>query len=121
MAGKYDLVMMDYDASAKEEVGLSVPPVKEEESVTESKLTGAVQELIKLISSLATMEQAVVEMEYDTRKAPLGKVTTEQIRSGYRALQAVSDAINAGQTGGESLLQACNEFYTRYIVLSQNK
>ena len=118
VAGKYDLVMMDYDATAKEEVGLSLAPVKEEESVAvpESKLTGAVQELIKLISSLATMEQAVVEMEYDTRKAPLGKVTTEQIRSGYRALQAVSDAINAGQTGGESLLLACNEFYTRYTT-----
>ncbi len=25
------------------------------------------------------MEQSVVEMEYDTKKAPLGKITTEQV------------------------------------------
>ena len=26
----------------------------------------------------------MIEMEYDTKKAPLGKITTDQIRAGYK-------------------------------------
>jgi poly [ADP-ribose] polymerase len=44
-----------------------------------SQLELAVQELISLICDIKTMEQSVVEMEYDTKKAPLGKITTEQV------------------------------------------
>ena len=45
-----------------------------------SSLETQVQDLIKLICDISTMEQSVVEMEYDTKKAPLGKITTEQVR-----------------------------------------
>ena len=38
-----------------------------------------VKDLIKLICDIKTMEQSVIEMEYDTKKAPLGKITTEQV------------------------------------------
>ncbi len=44
-----------------------------------TQLELAVQELISLICDIKTMEQSVVEMEYDTKKAPLGKITTEQV------------------------------------------
>ena len=44
-----------------------------------STLETQVQDLIKLICDISTMEQSVVEMEYDTKKAPLGKITTEQV------------------------------------------
>ena len=46
-----------------------------------STLETQVQDLIKLICDISTMEQSVVEMEYDTKKAPLGKITTEQVYS----------------------------------------
>jgi hypothetical protein len=42
-------------------------------------LEKAVQDLIALICDIRQMEQTVVEMEYDTKKAPLGKITTEQV------------------------------------------
>lgn len=81
------------------------------------------------------------EMNYDARRAPLGKLTPGQIKAGYEALKVVSDCIEelekcsascatsgkgkrgaakraASKGGGESelrdrLLQACNTFYTR--------
>ena len=58
------------------------------------------------------MEEVVIEMEYDTKKAPLGKITVEQIRAGYQALKRISECVEQGETRQE-LLQACNDFYTR--------
>merc|ERR1740131_420319 len=58
------------------------------------------------------MEQAVTEMQYDTRKAPLGKVTTEQISAGYAALKRISEFVKEGKLRDSGLVQACNDFYT---------
>ncbi|GCC42119.1 hypothetical protein chiPu_0026173 [Chiloscyllium punctatum] len=41
----------------------------------ESKLDHRVQELIELICNIKAMEEMVVQMKYDTKKAPLGKKT----------------------------------------------
>jgi len=114
-AGKYDLVKMDYSAgSSKDDVDAIAPVVKNEKiPKEESKLSKPLQELISLICDINTMEQAVMEMEYDTKKAPLGKVTTEQISAGYQSLKAISDCINKGKTSGNEIVQACNDFYTR--------
>lgn len=50
---------------------------KQEESLEtlkpESQLDLRVQELIKLICDMKTMEEVMVEMKYDTKKAPLGR------------------------------------------------
>lgn len=50
---------------------------KQEESLEtlkpESQLDLRVQELIKLICDVKTMEEVMVEMKYDTKKAPLGR------------------------------------------------
>lgn len=39
----------------------------------ESQLDLRVQELIRLICDVKTMEEVMVEMKYDTKKAPLGR------------------------------------------------
>jgi len=113
--GKYDMVKMDYSASSSnvDEVDSIVPIKKESGPAPESSLAKSVQDLVSLICNIQTMEQAVMEMEYDTKKAPLGKVTTEQISAGYRSLKSISDCINRGKTTGAEIIQACNDFYTR--------
>jgi hypothetical protein len=60
------------------DLGHSIP-IKESFLPLMFQLELAVQELISLICDIKTMEQSVVEMEYDTKKAPLGKITTEQV------------------------------------------
>jgi len=115
--GKYDLLSMDYEAKDEPDVGeeeedesLEVNP--KSKALPDSKLDKRVQALIELICNVQAMEDAVVEMKYDTKKAPLGKLTVDQIRSGYAALKKIEDCINRNHFG-DKLVHACDEFYTR--------
>uniref|UniRef100_A0A8C7ES47 Poly [ADP-ribose] polymerase n=1 Tax=Neovison vison TaxID=452646 RepID=A0A8C7ES47_NEOVI len=109
--GKYDMLEMDYTTntqSEEESKGDSLKsPLK-----PESQLDLRVQELIELICNVQAMEETMVEMKYDTKKAPLGKLTVAQIKAGYQSLKKIEDCIRAGQHG-RALMEACNEFYTR--------
>ncbi|OCT98096.1 poly(ADP-ribose) polymerase 2 S homeolog isoform X1 [Xenopus laevis] len=111
-AGKYDMLQMDYNATEEEKE----TTVKEESMADvpkpESQLDDSIQELIELICNLKAMEETVLEMKFDTKKAPLGKLTVEQIRAGYCSLQQIENCIKK-QKFGRDLLEACNEFYTR--------
>ncbi|XP_051832935.1 poly [ADP-ribose] polymerase 2 isoform X2 [Antechinus flavipes] len=111
--GKYDMLQMDYTAStqgeeeSKEGTLDPISPPK-----VESQLELPVQELIELICNIQTMEEMMVEMKYDIKKAPLGKLTVAQIKAGYQSLKKIEDCIRSGHSG-RTLLEACNEFYTR--------
>lgn len=71
--------------------------------------------LVELICNITIMKAAVVEMKYDADKAPLGKLTKEQIKAGYLSLLDISNIVNqgSGKSQNQALLQACNNFYTR--------
>ncbi|XP_065270081.1 poly [ADP-ribose] polymerase 2-like [Emys orbicularis] len=105
--GKYDLLHMDSQPPAAEPSCAGGPQPK-----PASRLDPRVQALLGLICDLQAMEEMVLEMKYDTKKAPLGKLTVEQIRAGFQSLQKVEAVLRAGDTGW-ALLEACNEFYTR--------
>ncbi|KAM9789662.1 poly [ADP-ribose] polymerase 2 [Neosynchiropus ocellatus] len=107
VAGKYDMVQMDYSAPEKEESQVDGPVTKRESTLHEK-----VRSLLELICDLKAMEECVLEMKFDTRKAPLGKLTTEQIRAGYTALQRIESCLKKKGSNKE-LLEACNQFYTR--------
>ncbi|TKS79449.1 Poly [ADP-ribose] polymerase 2 [Collichthys lucidus] len=77
-----------------------------------SKLDVKIQSLLELICDLKAMEECVLEMKFDTRKAPLGKLTSEQIRAGYTALKKIEECLKKKGSNRE-LLEACNQFYTR--------
>ncbi|XP_059499871.1 poly [ADP-ribose] polymerase 2 [Stegostoma tigrinum] len=108
VAGKYDLLSRDYSGDAPPDESAKV----EKTPKVESKLDHRVQELIELICNIQAMEEMVVQMKYDTKKAPLGKLTTAQIKAGYVSLQKIEDCINRN-VSGKALVEACNEFYTR--------
>ncbi|XP_029970689.1 poly [ADP-ribose] polymerase 2 [Salarias fasciatus] len=107
--GKYDMVFMDYSANDKEENKTTVDTAPKKKT---SKLDEKVQQLLELICNIRTMEECVLEMKFDVRKAPLGKLTTEQIRAGYQALKMIEDCLKR-KGSGQQLLEACNQFYTR--------
>jgi len=106
-AGAYDLIAVDHCQQEASSV------VKEEGPLPDSTLPKPVQELVKLVCSLQTMEKAVIEMQFDTRRAPLGKLTKGQITAGFSALQAIADCVERGLVDGDELTEACNNFYTR--------
>ncbi|KAH9515507.1 Poly [ADP-ribose] polymerase 2 [Bulinus truncatus] len=114
IGGKYDLLKMDYSADDKDQV--DAPNLKEEnvekKKMPDSKLDKKLQDLIQLICDVKSMEDAVVEMKYDAKKAPLGKLTKEQIKAGYLALQEIEKLIEK-KVAGRVLAEACSDFYTR--------
>ena len=73
--GKYDLLIMDYNADEEEKDSVDAP-VKEEKPVLESKLDKRIQNLIELICNVQAMEEMLKEMKYDTKKAPLGQCSS---------------------------------------------
>ncbi|XP_043351646.1 poly [ADP-ribose] polymerase 2 isoform X4 [Dermochelys coriacea] len=105
--GKYDLLHMDSQPPASELSCVGAPRPQ-----PASQLDPRVQALLELVCDLQAMEEMVLEMKYDTKKAPLGKLTVEQIHAGFQSLQKVEAVLRAGDTG-RALLEACNEFYTR--------
>ncbi|XP_036592249.1 poly [ADP-ribose] polymerase 2 isoform X2 [Trichosurus vulpecula] len=113
VSGKYDMLQMDYTSNSqgeeesKEGTFAPISPPK-----VESQLELPVQELIELICNIQTMEEMMVEMKYDIKKAPLGKLTVAQIKAGYQSLKKIEDCIRSGHSG-RTLVEACNEFYTR--------
>lgn len=70
--GKYDMLQMDYAASTQDENKTK----QEETSKPESQLDLRVQELLTLICNVQTMEEMMIEMKYDTKRAPLGRTQT---------------------------------------------
>ncbi|KAF7657909.1 hypothetical protein LDENG_00020680 [Lucifuga dentata] len=109
VAGKYDMVFMDYSTNEKEENETKVDAAPKRRI---SKLDKKVQSLLELICDLKAMEECVLEMKFDTRKAPLGKLTSEQILAGYAALNRIEACLKKKGSNRE-LLEACNQFYTR--------
>ncbi|XP_061111087.1 poly [ADP-ribose] polymerase 2 [Conger conger] len=109
--GKYDIVFMDYgnnqEAEPKPETEVDGPAKKQA-----SKLDSKLQSLLELICDIKAMEECVLEMKFDTKKAPLGKLTVEQIKAGYTSLKRIEECMKKKGSGKE-LVEACNQFYTR--------
>ncbi|XP_076829790.1 poly [ADP-ribose] polymerase 2 [Brachyhypopomus gauderio] len=105
--GKYDMVFMDYSADDKEEAVQSTPA-----QWKPSQLDGKVHSLLEFICDIKAMEECVLEMKFDIKKAPLGKLTAEQIRAGYASLKRIEECVKRKGSNKE-LLDACNQFYTR--------
>lgn len=85
--GKYDLLIMDYNADEEEKDSVDAP-VKEEKPVLESKLDKRIQNLIELICNVQAMEEMLKEMKYDTKKAPLGQCSSNLLFIPVRSLTA---------------------------------
>jgi len=121
--GKYKLVEMDADEDEEEEVKkeddcdgpTSKKTVKvEKEEVVESKLESALQELIKMICDIKAMELEASELEFDTKRNPLGKVSAAQIKAGYESLATIAKLLEEGaQPNSSALKELSGEFYTR--------
>ncbi|KAJ8336518.1 hypothetical protein SKAU_G00377380 [Synaphobranchus kaupii] len=112
VAGKYDVVFMDYgsnDQEAETQPGTQVDAPRQKKA---SKLDSKVQSLLELICDIKAMEECVLEMKFDIKKAPLGKLTVEQIKAGYASLKRIEECMKRKGSRKE-LLEACNQFYTR--------
>lgn len=108
--GKYDMLDMDYGEGEENTAKDAAKSVKKE---IPSTLDARVQNVVDLIFNIKEMEACVKEMEFDVKKAPLGKLTTNQINAGYETLTKIEKCIEEGDISGSYLAESCDEFYTR--------
>ncbi|CAF0966657.1 unnamed protein product [Adineta ricciae] len=119
--GKYDYVQLDYNPSTskkseedEENKKKRTEALEELKSrpIPESKLDKRVQDLIELVCNVRAMEEALLEMKFDAKKNPLGKLSSAQIKAGYAALKEIETFIKAGNLGAP-FVEANNTYYTR--------
>ena len=96
---------------------LSVPSSEElrknrVEAGTKSKLDTKVQELLKLIFDMEAMRRALMEMEIDLSKMPLGHISKTQLKHAYEVVSEISQLLDQKQRSQSKLVELSNRFYT---------
>ncbi|KAK3842766.1 MAG: poly polymerase catalytic domain-containing protein [Linnemannia gamsii] len=101
----------DDEATAKK----AVKKEKEEEQpIPESKLHPKVQDLVSMIFNTKMMDQQMMELDYDAKKMPLGKLAKATILGGYEVLKKIAEIIiePRSSTIQRQLSDLSSDFYT---------
>lgn len=107
--GKYFLAEISYEDDVKDDAIDKL----EQQVVVPSQLDNPIQELIKLISDVNMMNNSLLELEIDTKKMPLGKISSEQINEANKILIGISNIIGiAGNNNNDELSELTSKFYT---------
>eukprot|EP00051_Salpingoeca_urceolata_P027695 m.482820 g.482820 ORF g.482820 m.482820 type:complete len:523 (-) comp22675_c0_seq1:139-1707(-) len=109
--GKYDMVHIDYAAEDDPEKEAALK-AKKPRQLKDSKLPPSTQNLMKLIFDVKEMTSTVTEMNYDIKKLPLGKLTSDQLKDGFQALKHIEELIQK-KASGSALASASDIFYTK--------
>ncbi|KAF9090498.1 Poly [ADP-ribose] polymerase 2 [Mortierella sp. GBA35] len=118
-AGKYHLLPPDDGDSDDEEddeteAKKAAKKEKEEQPVPESKLHPKVQDIVSMIFNTQMMNQQMIELDYDAKKMPLGKLAKATILSGYEVLKKIAEIIDKPRTHAvqQELSDLSSDFYT---------
>ena len=113
-SGKYELIEMDYgevDKTETKKVKKSVVK-KEASGIPDSILKPEVQNLLKLIFDLKRIEKEMREMNFDTKRSPLGKVSQKQISTAYEILTKIENKLKTTNSSA-AILSLSDEYYTK--------
>ncbi|KAJ0180031.1 hypothetical protein K1T71_004622 [Dendrolimus kikuchii] len=102
--GCYYPIDMDYGEDDSESGPLEID--------SNSKLPIQVQKLVSMIFDIHVMKQTLKEFELDTEKMPLGKLSKNQIKSGYKVLSEILELIENGKATQSTIIDATNRFFT---------
>ncbi|ARF09659.1 polyADP-ribose polymerase [Indivirus ILV1] len=111
-SGKYFLSEVSYDDAIKDikDIEIKTPP---------SKLDSKVQELISMLSDTNMMNDALVSLEIDTKKMPLGKLKDTQLKKAEKVLDDILKMLQDTKVKAdpELLTDLSSEYYT-YLPLA---
>ncbi|BBN16135.1 poly [ADP-ribose] polymerase 2/3/4 [Marchantia polymorpha subsp. ruderalis] len=108
--GKYTWLEMDYEETNDKNDAAKENDV-DKKPRGPSKLKPEVEKLIQLICNINMMKQQMMEIGYDAKKMPLGKLSKSTILRGYEVLKRIAAALDSKATGSV-LAQLSSEFYT---------
>ncbi|KAJ4768137.1 Poly [ADP-ribose] polymerase [Rhynchospora pubera] len=104
---------MDYGEDEKEDK--KGKEKKSESSSSESKKTKLdcrIADFISLICNVNMMKEQLMEIGYNAKKLPLGKLSKSTILQGYEVLKRISDEIGQAKPSSTTLEHLSSEFYT---------
>lgn len=125
--GKYWLCEMDYDdvegiegiECDKEDKGVTDA---DSESKTKQKevvcsLDERVQDFLTLVSDVKTMKSAMVSLDIDTKKLPLGKLSQKQIDKGYDILSKIKSILKSGNLDQQAIKADISDLSSQYYTV----
>lgn len=114
--GKYFMTEVSYENELKniKDIPTTIP---------DSKLDDRTQKLISMLSDVNMMQKALISLDIDTKKMPLGKISKVQLDKANEVLDKIQEIIN--QLGGNKMDNDCennlsklsSEYYT-YVPIS---
>lgn len=108
--GKYFLTEISYDDVSKNDLD----KLEKAKELVESKLDERVQNLIKIVSDLNMMKNALIQLDIDPKKMPLGKISVKQIEKARELLNIATDIVNKNgcPIDENEICEITSEFYT---------
>jgi len=123
---KYELIQMDFGEAdnlettiESEQSNSPSKPKKKKREQAPSELSEAIQKVVKLICDLNRINEKVRELNFDTTRQPLGKITKDQIKKGYEILSEIEQVLKEGNKKGKksygstSLANLSSAYYTK--------
>lgn len=110
--GKYFMCEIDYGKDVKKAMDKEK---KKSAKKVDSQLDERVQDFIRLISDVKEMNNTLVELEIDTEKMPLGKISDNQIQKGYEILNKIKMILKStklSQADLDNVMDLSSEFHT---------
>ncbi|KAF3919977.1 hypothetical protein AA313_de0209398 [Arthrobotrys entomopaga] len=105
---KYTYLEKDYAPPDEEN---KKPKKEEDEDVVECKLPDQTQTVMNLIFNKDFMQQSMANLNYDSRKLPLGRLNKNTLSQGYNQLKAISEAL-AANSNRSALENLTNRYYS---------
>lgn len=106
--GKYDYVEMEVDKETD-----TTQVSEDKKSSADIKLDSRVELFIKLIFDLKMFENTMKQFKIDTTKAPLGKISSNQIKKAYGILTQIHELIKSDiPMTDKKYLNLSSSFYT---------
>lgn len=109
-AGKYFMSQVSYDdelEKVKDQI-LPIVPLK-------TNLHERVQTLLSILTNVSFMQQSLIELNIDTKKMPLGKITQDQMNLATNILDKIQNVMTGSLLTPEKnqqLLSLSSEYYT---------
>lgn len=110
--GKYDWIKLDY-AKKGVPVNMVEAKVKEEVVTVPSKLDPRVKAVVDTMCDMTRIEAYLKsKLNYNAKKAPLGRITKAQIKSGFQVLSAIEKKLLANKFDSE-FENLVDQYYTK--------
>jgi len=77
----------------------------------QSNLEERLKSLMEMVWDLQRMQKTLRELNFDTEKNPLGKLSTDQIQKGYKILTDIQNVL-MNDAKQSKIIELSNQFYT---------